>query len=94
VSSSNEISIKLSNEWEERTHLIIGFVANSHHISWGSTNVNSRGESLFIYIMANGLDVMNKGNRPTFVTCNRQEVGDITIATLYAGNFIKKLARI
>jgi hypothetical protein len=39
--------------------------------------------------MSNGLDVMNRGNRPTFVTSNRQEVTDITIATLYAGNFIK-----
>jgi hypothetical protein len=39
--------------------------------------------------MANGLDMMNIGNRPTFVTSNRQEVTDSTIATLYAGNFIK-----
>jgi len=40
--------------------------------------------------MANGLDIMNRGNRPTFVTSNRQKVIDITIATLYAGNFIKE----
>jgi hypothetical protein len=33
--------------------------------------------------MVNGLDVMNKGNRPTFVTSNRQEVIDITISTFY-----------
>jgi hypothetical protein len=39
--------------------------------------------------MANGLDIMNRGNRPTFVTSNRQEVIDVMIATLYAGNFIK-----
>jgi hypothetical protein len=39
--------------------------------------------------MANGLDIMNKGKRPTFVTSNRQEVIDITIATFYASNFIK-----
>jgi hypothetical protein len=39
--------------------------------------------------MANGLDIMNKGNRSTFVTSNRQEVIDITIATFYAGSFIK-----
>jgi hypothetical protein len=39
--------------------------------------------------MANGLDIMNGGNRPTFVTTNRQEVIDITIATFYAGNLIK-----
>jgi hypothetical protein len=39
--------------------------------------------------MANGLDIMNKSNRPIFVTCNKQEVMDINIVTFYAGNFIK-----
>jgi hypothetical protein len=39
--------------------------------------------------MANGLDIMNWGNRPTFVTSTRQEVIDITIATIYTGNFVK-----
>jgi hypothetical protein len=52
-------------------------------------NINNRDESLFNYVMANGLDIMNKGNRPAFVTSNRQEVIGITIATFYAGNFIK-----
>jgi hypothetical protein len=90
--STRELERLVTWCWEEGTHLIIGCDANSHHIYWGSTNINSRGESLFNYIMANGLDIMNKGNRPTSVTCNRQEVIDITIATLYTGNFIKKLA--
>jgi hypothetical protein len=73
----------------EGTHLIIGCDAKSHHTSWGSTNINNRGESLFNYIMANGLDIKNKGNRLTFVICNRQEVIDITIATFYTVTFIK-----
>jgi splicing factor 45 len=63
------------------THLIIGCDANSHHTSWGITNINNRGEYLFNYITANGLDIMNRGNRPTFVTSKRQEVIDIKIAT-------------
>jgi hypothetical protein len=71
------------------THLIIGCDANSHHTSWGSTNINNRGEYLFNYIMAHGLDIMNRGNRPTFVTSKRQEVIDIAIATVYVGNCIK-----
>jgi hypothetical protein len=66
---------------EEGTHLIIDCDANLHHSSWGSTNTNNRGKSLFNYIMANGLDIMNRGNRPTFVNSTRQEVIDITIAT-------------
>jgi hypothetical protein len=65
----------------EGTHLIIGCDANARQTSWGSTNINNRGESLFNYFIAKGLDVMNKGNRPTFVTSNRQEVIDIIIAT-------------
>jgi len=71
------------------THLIVGCDANSHHTSWGSTHINNRGESLFNYIMANGLDIMNRGSKSTFVTSNRQEVIDITIATVYVGNCIK-----
>jgi hypothetical protein len=39
--------------------------------------------------MANGLDIMNRGKRPTFVTSNRQEVIDIMIANFYVGNFFK-----
>jgi hypothetical protein len=74
---------------DEGTHLIIGCDANSHHSSWVSININNRGESLFNYIMANGLDIMNRGNRPTFVTSTRQEVIDITIATINAGKFVK-----
>jgi hypothetical protein len=73
----------------EGTHLIIGCDANSHHTSWGIMNINNRGESLFNYTTANGLDIMNRDNRPTFVTSNRQEDIDITIATLHTGNFIR-----
>jgi len=39
--------------------------------------------------MANGLDIMNRSNKPTFVISNRQEVIDIIIATLHADNYIK-----
>jgi hypothetical protein len=73
------------------SHFVIGCDANAHHTTGGSSNINNRGESLFSFIMANNSDILNKGNRPTFVTSNRQEVIDITIATFYAGNFIKDL---
>jgi hypothetical protein len=49
-------------------------VIQTHITPRGSTNINNRGESLCNYIMANGLDIINRGNRPTFVTTNRQEV--------------------
>jgi hypothetical protein len=82
----------------EGTHLIIGCDANSHHTFWGSTNINNRGESLFNYILANELDIMNKSNRPNFVTSNRQEVIDITMPLfkrailLKIGMYLRKLA--
>jgi hypothetical protein len=47
----------------EGTHLVIGCDSNAHHISWRSKNIINRGESTFNFIMANGLDIMNKGNK-------------------------------
>jgi hypothetical protein len=46
--------------------LVIGCDANAHHTNWRSSNINNSSESLFNFIMANDLDIMNKGNRPTF----------------------------
>lgn len=60
--------------------MIIGCDVYLHHTSWGSTNINKTGASLFNYIMANRPDTMNRDNRPTFVTSNTQKVIDIMIA--------------
>lgn len=73
----------------EHRHLIVGCDANSHHEAWGSTGTNIRGESLYQFLMANNLDIMNRGNKPSFVTTTRQEVIDITIGTSFIGNFVK-----
>lgn len=66
----------------------MGCDANSHHIVWGSSDTNVRGKSLLDFIVSNDLYVLNKGNSPTFVTANRQEVIDITMGTLEASKFI------
>jgi hypothetical protein len=73
----------------EESHLIVSCDENSHHTSWGSTNTKSRCQSLCNYIMVKGLDIMNRGNRLTFVISNKHEVVGIKIATFYIGNFIK-----
>jgi len=52
---------------DEWIHLINGCDVNSQYSYWMSTNFKNRGESLFNNIMANGLDIMNRGNRPTFL---------------------------
>lgn len=61
--------------------IIIGCDANAHHFLWGSSDVNSRGESLAEYIASTNLEILNKGNTPTFITSNRSEVLDITLAS-------------
>jgi hypothetical protein len=41
--------------------------------------------------MANGVDLMARGNRPNIFTYNWQEVIDNTVVTIYASNYIKNL---
>ena len=47
---------------------------------WGSSDTNKRGESLYDYLSANSLDILNKGKDPTFITRARREVLDLTLA--------------
>ena len=61
---------------------IIGCDANAHHVSWGSSDTNERGENLLEYILSANLSVVNRGCKPTFVTSRRQEVIDITLCSL------------
>lgn len=61
--------------------LLIGCDANAHHITWGSTGVNKRGLELVDYLASTDLHILNTGNKPTFVTSNRREVLDLTLAS-------------
>lgn len=45
--------------------LLLGCDANSHHVGWGSSNINPRGESLHDFILNKGLIILNKGTEPT-----------------------------
>jgi hypothetical protein len=38
--------------------LILGCDANAHHVVWGSTDVNDRGESLYEYLCNTNLDIV------------------------------------
>ena len=53
--------------------IVIGCDANAHHLLWGSTNDNNRGESFLNYLSTTYLFVVNKGNKPTFINKNRKE---------------------
>ena len=69
--------------------LIISADANSHHVAWGSSDINGRGERLLEYFLNNNLTINNIGNVPTFVTRSRQEVLDITVSDHRAALFVK-----
>lgn len=67
---------RLSNQ-----QMIVGMDANSHHTTWGSTDINRRGENLLDFIISKNLEILNQGNEPTFMTKTRKEVLDITLAS-------------
>lgn len=65
----------------ENIPIILGCDANAHHNVWGSTDINPRGTKLLQFIAGSDLGILNKGRVPTFVTKNRKEVLDITLAS-------------
>jgi hypothetical protein len=70
-----------------KNHLIIGCDTNAHHILWGNTGNNPRGESFMEYLATLKLNI-NQGNKPTFVVHNRREVIDLTLGTDKIGNLV------
>jgi hypothetical protein len=67
---------------EEHLHLIVGCDSNAHHTAWGSTDCNCRGEALVEFLDASGLEILNRGNEPTFCIGYRSEVIDSTLGSL------------
>lgn len=75
---------------DNRIPLIMGGDANAHHIVWGSSDINLRGERLLEFLVSTEMEILNKGNSPTFVTRNRTEVLDITLASRNIANMVKE----
>ncbi|XP_063534976.1 uncharacterized protein LOC134744959 [Cydia strobilella] len=73
---------------QANTDLIIGCDANAHHVIWGSSDVNRRGEKVLDFLVSSSLQLLNKGNEPTFVNARRGEVIDITLASNNASSKI------
>jgi len=69
--------------------VLLGCDANSHHVGWGSTDINPRGESLHNFVMETGLTILNRGSEPTFMDCRRQEVIDITLCSRGAAGLVR-----
>jgi hypothetical protein len=68
--------------------LIVGCDANAHHKLLGSTGINSRGDSLKEFLVSSNLNILNRGNEPTFVVRNRKEVIDLTLRTNKIGDLV------
>jgi hypothetical protein len=66
---------------EKHLYLILGCNSNAHHTAWGSTNCNGRGEALVELLGASNLEILNRGNEPTFYKGYRSEVINITLAS-------------
>ncbi|KAL7725082.1 hypothetical protein ACLKA6_016155 [Drosophila palustris] len=68
--------------------LIVGCDANAHHTQWGSSNINARGELLLDYLLSTNLEIINRGNDPTFIIKDRKEVIDLTLVSHPLSNLI------
>lgn len=71
VKYSNDLSIPL----------IMGGDVNAHHEVWGSNDTNPRGRNLLEFLATTDLEILNRGNSPTFVTSRRAEVLDLTVCS-------------
>lgn len=81
VVTPNELTRVTTYCSNRNLNLIVGCDANSHHLVWGSTDINTRGEKLMEFIVSSDLCLLNKGNRPTFINRIREEVIDITLCS-------------
>ncbi|XP_075990199.1 uncharacterized protein LOC142985841 [Anticarsia gemmatalis] len=56
---------------QHKMDIIIGCDANAHHVIWGSSDTNRRGEKVLEYLVSSPLQLLNRGNSPTFVNARR-----------------------
>jgi len=61
---------------KENLHLVVGCDSNAHHVAWGSTNCNDRGEALMEFLNSSNLEIFNRGTESTFCSGTRQVVID------------------
>jgi len=67
---------------EKENLYLVGCNSNAHHSVWSSINCNSRGEALVEFLNTTNLEILNRGNEPTFCGGGRLEVIDITLWSL------------
>jgi hypothetical protein len=67
---------------KENLYLVVGCDTNAHHSVWGSINCNSRGKALLEFLNTTYLEILNRGNEPTFCISGISEVTDVTLGSL------------
>ena len=65
----------------ENIQLLVGCNSNVHHTAWESTNCSGRRENLIEFLNSSNLEILIRGNEPTFCTSVSQEVNDITLGS-------------
>ncbi|XP_015916748.1 uncharacterized protein [Parasteatoda tepidariorum] len=83
-----DITKALIDHCSSSCRFIFGCDANDHHTVWGSSDCNQRGDVLMEHILHFNLYVLNEGNEPTFVTCNRREVIDLTLCNSSSVDYV------
>ena len=81
LSPSRELEELVRYCESKNLYLIVGCDSSAHHAAWGSTNCNGRGEALMKFFNSSSLEILNRGNVPTFCSGNKQEVIDITLGS-------------
>ena len=79
---SKELQDLVQYRENENLCLVVGCDSNAHHSVWGSTDCNRRGEVLVEFLNSTNLEILNRGNEPTFCSVGRLEVIDITLRSL------------
>lgn len=78
---TRELALVVEHCKNNNTDLLLGCDANAHHVSWGSSDCNTRGNKLLEFIVGSDLCVLNRGARPTFFNRRSSTVIDLTVCS-------------
>ena len=67
---------------------IIGTDSNAHSTLWGSPNTDARGGQLEDFLIDLGIDLLNRGDTPTFRTIRASSIIDLTLCSPSLTTFI------
>ncbi|XP_033229492.1 uncharacterized protein LOC117181032 [Belonocnema kinseyi] len=76
-----EVDILIQHCQKNRIPLLLGCDGNSHHRVRGSTNINDRGRDLMEHLAGTDMEILNRGDTPTFQIINRSEILDLTLCS-------------